>query len=151
MTHPGLPVGSRERRRKSLHRANMVPMWRVVSDVPGRIRARNASLLRRKTLCHEIERALMDALGVERFRTSPASCSAVVYYNPALISKREVLQVLDEALRNAPAQREPDQDRNELLLCTVAVAASAVAQFTAPILLAPVAVLFIYCAYPTFD
>jgi cation transport ATPase len=40
--------------------------------------------------------------------------------------------------------------RHELLLCTVAVATSAVAQFGMPALLAPVAALFVYCAYPTF-
>jgi heavy metal translocating P-type ATPase len=107
-------------------------------------------LLRRKTVCQEIERALMDALGVERFRTSPSSSSAVIHYNPALIKKREILRVLDEALRNTPLQSQPDRDRNELLVCTVAVAASAIAQFSAPVLLAPVAALFVYCAIPTF-
>jgi hypothetical protein len=43
----------------------------------------------------------MDALGVECFRSSPDSCSTVVYYNPELIGKRDVLRVLEEALHEA--------------------------------------------------
>jgi Cu2+-exporting ATPase len=128
----------------------MPSSWRVVSDLPGRLRAKHTSLLRRKTVCQEIERALMDALGVERFRTSSSSSSVVVHYDPDRIAKRELLRVLDDALHNSPVQPHPDRDRNELLFCTVAVAASAVAQFAAPVLLAPVAALFIYCDYPTF-
>ena len=58
-------------------------------------------LLEKESVCQEIERALAGWQGVERFRTSQWSCSAVVYYDAGRIGKQEVLRILADALKNA--------------------------------------------------
>jgi heavy metal translocating P-type ATPase len=124
--------------------------WNVVSDIPGRLRVRSERLFRRKKLCHDIERELMTVVGVERFRTSSMACSILVHYDPKTISKAEMLTVLDEILQTAEEHPHADANKYELLLCSAAVVLAAAAQWIAPVLYLPAAVLFVYCVIPTF-
>jgi heavy metal translocating P-type ATPase len=128
----------------------IVSSWRIVSDLPGRIRVRNVRLFRRKRLCVEIERDLMTALGVDRFSVSALTGSVLVYYDPRLIAKEQLLELLDETLLHAEEHPHADKGNHELLLCTAAVALGAAAQFAAPALLIPAGALFVYCSIPSF-
>lgn len=127
-----------------------VSSWRVVSELPGRIRVRNPRLFRRKQLCLDVERDLMTVLGVERFRVSALTGSVLVHYDANVIGKEQLLEFLEETLRHAEEHPRTDRNRHELLLCTVAVALGAAAQFLAPALLVPAGALFVYCSIPSF-
>lgn len=128
----------------------VVSSWEVVSDVPGRVRARNLRLVRRKPLCAEVEAELMTVFGVERFRVSPLTGSVLVHYEPNVIAKEQLLELFEEALRHAEAHPQADENKHELLLCTAAVALGATAQFLVPALLIPAGALFVYCSIPSF-
>ena len=123
--------------------------WKLVSSIPGRIRARNSRLFRKKHLCHAIERELTTVLGVERFKVSPTSCSVLVHFDEDLLSDTQILEVLEEALQNAEDGTAPEQNKHELLACSVSVVLSVAAQFLFPILIVPAALLFVYCSIPT--
>jgi Cu2+-exporting ATPase len=139
------------RGRVALYRyGSLISNWKVVSDLPGRIRVRNARLLRRKQLCAEIERSLMTVLGINSFRVSSLSGSVLVTYDPQLIGKELIVEFLEETLRNAEAHPSPDRNRYDLMLCTAGVGLAALAQFVAPALLIPAAALFVYCSIPSF-
>lgn len=75
----------------------MAGIWKVVSDVPGRLRAKNDLLLDNELLRVAIGRALSTAMGVQSSRISQWSCSAVIYYDMARTGKSEVLRILAEA------------------------------------------------------
>jgi heavy metal translocating P-type ATPase len=128
---------------------SIVSSWKVVSSLHGRIRARNSRLSRKKALCHCIERELMSVLGIERFRVNPVSCSVLVLFDTDLINEAQILELLEETLLNAEDQLSAEKNKHELLLCTVAVGLSVVAQFLFPILIVPSAILFVYCSIPT--
>jgi len=124
--------------------------WDVVSDIPGRLRVRSERLFRRKKLCHDIERELMTVAGVERFRTSSIGCSILVHYDPKTIARGELLTVLGEILQSAEEHPHADANKYEMLLCSAAVVLAAAAQWVAPSLYLPAAILFVYCVIPTF-
>ena len=126
-----------------------VSSWKVVSSIPGRIRARNSRLFRKKHLCHAIERELMTVLGIERFKVSPTSCSVLVHFDEDLISDTQILELLEEALQNAEDHIAAEQNKHELLTCSISVVLSVTAQFLFPILIVPAALLFVYCSIPT--
>jgi Cu2+-exporting ATPase len=129
---------------------SLVSSWNVVSDLPGRLRVRNARLLRRKQLCVDLERDLMTVLGVERFRVSAVSGSVLVTYDPQLVGNEQLVEFLEQSLREAEAHPHVDRNRHELLICTAGVGLALVAQFAAPALLVPAAALFVYCSIPSF-
>jgi hypothetical protein len=126
-----------------------VSSWKVVSSIPGRIRTRNSRLFRKKHLCHAIERELMTVLGIERFKVSSTSCSVLVHFDEDLISDTQILELLEEALQNAEDQNAAEQNKHELLTCSISVVLSVTAQFLFPILIVPAALLFVYCSIPT--
>jgi Cu2+-exporting ATPase len=76
--------------------------------------------------------------------------SILVFYDPAVIGRSEVLTVLHDILQNAEAHPHADVASYEMLLCSGAVILAAAAQWTAAILYLPAAALFIYCVIPTF-
>lgn len=124
--------------------------WQIASDLPGRVRLRNVGLFRKKKLCQEVERELLTVFGVLRFNVNSITCSVLVYYECSAINKWQLLEFLERTLQNAEEHSACDRGKFELLLCTVAVGLSAVAQFSVPALTVPAAALFVYCVYPTF-
>lgn len=149
--HAKLPVLSPDPKgRVRLHRyGSIVSTWSIASEMPGRMRFRNTHLFRKKQLCQDIERELMTVFGVDRFKINPQTCSVLIHFDPAAIDRWQLLEFLEEALRNAHAYPSPDKNNHELLICTAAAGLAAVAQFAAPVLLLPAAALFAYCAIPT--
>ncbi|PIB92764.1 heavy metal translocating P-type ATPase [Caulobacter sp. FWC2] len=146
-----LPVLSPDQTgRVQLHRyGSVVSTWSIVSDIPGRMRFRNDHLFRKKQLCQDIERELMTVFGIDRFKVNPQTCSLLVHFDPTAIDRWQLLEFLDQALRNAQDYPSPDKNNHELLVCTAAAGLAAVAQFAAPALVLPAAALFLYCAVPT--
>lgn len=128
----------------------VVSTWKVASDFPGRIRLRNARLFRKKRLCQDIERELMTVYGIQRFKVNSVTCSVLVYYDSDAIDNAQLIEFLEKTLQQAEEHPHVEKNKRELLICTVALGLSAMAQFVFPILLVPASSLFFYCAYPTF-
>lgn len=129
---------------------NVVTSWKTESDIPGRLRVSHPKLLRNKALCHELERELMTVHGVERFKIQPITSSVLIFFNTDVLNKAQLFQFLNTALLSIGQQKEADEAKYELLLCTLTAALSASAQFYAPSLFFPAAGLFVYCGIPTF-
>ena len=124
--------------------------WRVRSQTPGRIRLRNDLLLRKKEVCQAIERELMSVLGIEKYTTSATTGSVLIVYDRGQLNSSQIVEILDSALRQAEIPAKNDRPDLHLPICTVSVAAAAVAQFVAPPLLPFTAALFAYTSIPTF-
>ncbi|HLJ87713.1 MAG TPA: heavy metal translocating P-type ATPase [Candidatus Angelobacter sp.] len=136
--------------RISVHRnGEGLSSWRIVSDIPGRIRVRSSQIFRKKQLCQEIERELTTVAGVRQFKVNPLTCSVLIFFNPLHVSRLELIRVLDDVLAVAADQNKLDAGNHELLLCTAVLGFAAVAQFWAHSLLLPASVLFVWSALPT--
>jgi heavy metal translocating P-type ATPase len=127
-----------------------VSTWKVASDFPGRIRLRNSRLFRKKKLCQDVERELMTVYGIQRFKVNSVTCSVLVYYDTNAIDNVQLIEFLEKTLQTAEEHPHVEKNNHELLICTVALGLSAIAQFAFPVLLVPASSLFFYCAYPTF-
>ncbi|NKC12845.1 MAG: heavy metal translocating P-type ATPase [Gammaproteobacteria bacterium] len=138
--------------RKSLtihRRGNSFSTWDVRHRHHGCIRLTNSLLIRRKDLCHEVERALVGALGVSRYETRSLSGSVRIFFEPSQISEEYIVDALDDALSAADAG-SPDPVEYELALCTGMLGLSTLAQFGMPALMTPSLVLFALCVIPSF-
>ena len=123
--------------------------WQIKSDVRGRLRVKNPLLFRKKELCQAIERDLMAAAGIERFSTNPLTGSVLVHYDPGVLSRSQVIEILDSALGSV--ERSDSLDRLDLHLptCTASIPLAAAAQFLAPPLLPVAAALYAVTSIPT--
>ena len=128
---------------------SVISGWELLSELPGRLRLRNQVLLRRKPLCRAIERDLTGVAGFDRFKANAVSGTVLLNYNSALLTKLQVIEVLDSALLRAEHPRAPDQPDTHLPICTVSLPLAAAAQFAAPPLLPVAAAVFVYTAIPT--
>jgi heavy metal translocating P-type ATPase len=134
-----------------LHRhGRIVSTWRVVSDIPGRIRLRNDVLFRRRRLCDAVERELIKVAGIDRFRASAVAASVLIHYDAGRLSGEDVLAALDRILGEAEEPPSGDAHNYEMVVCTGTVALSAAAQFAVRLLSLPTALLLVYCTWPTF-
>ncbi|WP_165073997.1 heavy metal translocating P-type ATPase [Paludisphaera rhizosphaerae] len=124
--------------------------WEIQVDRPGRIRLRNRVLYRKNDLCQAIERELMSILGIEKYSTGSIRCFVQVDYDPAQLTRDQVIEIVSTALDNAEHPEKLDKLDLHLPLCTASVPFAAVAQFAFPPLLPVAAGLFAYTSIPTF-
>jgi Cu2+-exporting ATPase len=129
---------------------SVVTGWEVRAELPGRLRLRNRVLFRRSALCQAIERALTAVLGINGFTTNSITCSVVVHFDPALLTRTQVIEILDNALAEAQPPAVPDELDLHLPICTASIPLAASAQFAAPALLPAAAILYAYTSVPTF-
>jgi heavy metal translocating P-type ATPase len=129
---------------------SVVSGWKIVSELHGRLRLRNLVLLRRSPLCRAVERELTSVLGIGRFKTNPLTGTLLLHHDPRLLSRQQVIEILDAALIRVEPPATPDQPETNLPICTVSLPLAAAAQFAAPVLLPAAAALFVYSAVPTF-
>jgi heavy metal translocating P-type ATPase len=128
----------------------IVTNWEIKHELPGRLRLVNPIIHRKAELCHAIERELVSVLGIDYFKSSPLTSSVLVQYDPRQLSRDQIVEILESALARAEHPAERDKMDLHLPLCTVSMPVAAVAQFAAPALLAPAALLFAYTSIPTF-
>jgi hypothetical protein len=69
----------------------------------------------------------MTVFGVDRFKINPQTCSVLIHFDPAAIDRWQLLEFLEEALRNAHAYPSADKNNHDLLICTAAAGLAAVA------------------------
>jgi heavy metal translocating P-type ATPase len=128
----------------------VVTGWQVKHESPGRLKLKNPVLYRKSDLCQAIERELMSVLGVDKYKTSSLFSTVTVDYDPAQLTRGQVLEILDSALAAAEHPTKLDRLDLHLPICTAALPLTATAQFVVPGLLPAAAVLFAYTSIPTF-
>ena len=128
----------------------MVSTWQVAHEIPGRIRFKNPLLSRKKELCRQIERELMNTVGVERYATNPLTCSVLVIYHEAKIDRSQLVQVLDGALQAGLKRRKKDQPKLDFSLNNTSLVLAGVGQWAVPWLVPVNVGLILYNAVPSF-
>jgi Cu2+-exporting ATPase len=129
---------------------SVVTNWEVKHEIPGRLRIRNPVIHRKAELCQAIERELMSVLGIDSYKSNPLTATILVEYDPAELTRDQIIEILDGALAAAEHPAVKDRPDLHLPLCTVSIPFAAVAQFAAPGLLPVAAGLFAYTSIPTF-
>jgi Cu2+-exporting ATPase len=124
--------------------------WTIRRESPGRLKLKNPALYRKGELCQAIERELMSVLGVDRYSTNTLTCAVVIDYDPRLLNRVQVIEILDGALDNVEHPAKLDRLDLHLPICTGLMPFAAAAQFAAPALLPVAAGLFAYASIPTF-
>ncbi len=82
--------------------------WRVASAIPGRLRVRHEAI-RDRDRAHRIEAELAATHGVIQAHARPLTSGLLVHYDPAAISHRQLLRIL-EGLTEPPAGPAPADD-----------------------------------------
>jgi heavy metal translocating P-type ATPase len=134
-----------------LHRhGNVISSWGVRHETGNRIRLHHPALHRRKGICQEIERELMNVPGVDRYQTSDLTATVLVHYDARILRRHQLIELLDEALLRAEDLSVSEVDL-DLPICTASMALAAVGTVVAPPLILPVgAGLFLYSTVPSF-
>ncbi|HZW33271.1 MAG TPA: HAD family hydrolase, partial [Isosphaeraceae bacterium] len=139
-----LPAGVRGRVQLFRHGGEL-STWDVASERPGRIRLRHAALAGDRELAHRLERELACVHGVIEAQARPLTASLLVQFDPAAISKRHLVQLLDRLVLGpelSPAiVADPPPVRFGLANGSVGLAA--VGEFAVPALLPASAVLLV--------
>jgi heavy metal translocating P-type ATPase len=124
--------------------------WRIKSESPGRLKLKNPVLYRKNDLCQALERELMSVLGIDKYATSSFFSTVSIDYDPSLLTRAQVFEILDNTLAHAEYPTKLDKLDIHLPVCTALLPFAAVAQFAAPALLPAAAVAFMYTSIPTF-
>jgi Cu2+-exporting ATPase len=124
--------------------------WEIQHELPGRIRFRNRLIRRKKDICDSIDRSLMQALGVDRYKTSARTGTVLITYDPKKIQRHQLVQILDQALVEAERQDHKDPLDLDFPVCTASLGLAAASQFAAPVVLPLSAALFMYSVIPSF-
>jgi len=138
-----------EKVRRLARYGNRLSGWTVKHEVEGRIRLHNPALFRRRELCQAIERELMNTFGVDRYFTNEITSTVLIYYDYKHIQKHQLVEILDEVLRNSKGIGKSPVDL-DLPVCTVSVGLAAASRFMVPALTPFAAVVFIYSTIPSF-
>ncbi len=124
--------------------------WEIKSESHGRLNLRNRVLYRKGELCQAIERELVSVLGIDKFKTNAFWCTVQVDYDPRMLTRDQVLEILNSALANTEHPTTLDKLDLHLPICTASLPLAAVAQFAVPPLLPVAAAVFAYTSIPTF-
>ncbi|MBS0262321.1 MAG: hypothetical protein JSS02_10255 [Planctomycetes bacterium] len=139
--------------------------WRVVHEIPGRIRLKNRALCRRRDLCALVERELQAVWGIVQCQVSSLTGSVLVKYAVQKLRRDQVVEIVESlsfssalparSTAGSPAGSPdgrvaaPASESVALPLCAVAVPLAAAAQIAVPILLPLSAGLLAYTAWPS--
>ncbi|HET6879398.1 MAG TPA: heavy metal translocating P-type ATPase, partial [Pirellulales bacterium] len=97
-----------------------------------------------------IERELTSVLGVDHFKTNPLTSSVLIVYDPKILKRAQVIEILDRVLESTEHPKKKDRPDLHLPLCTASIPLAAAAQFVFPPLLPVAAGVFLYTSIPTF-
>ena len=128
----------------------LVTAWQIRHELPGRLRLRHPALYRKKEVCQAVERELMSVLGIEQYKTSSTTGSVLVNYNPSVLRKEQILEILESALHSVEHPAGYDRPDLSFPLSTVGVPLSIGAQFAFPPLMPVAGALLAYNSITTF-
>ena len=117
--------------------------WKVASAIPGRIRLRHDAI-RDRARAHRIEAELSATHGVIQAHARPLTSGLLVHYDPAAISHRQLLRLLEElaepSTSPAPAAHLPPA---RFAMANGSLALAAAGELAVPALLPASAVLLV--------
>lgn len=123
--------------------------WEVKHEIPGRIRFRNSMLFKKKGLCQNIERELLNSAGIERYKVSPLTCSVLVVYNEAKLDRNHIIKILDDAI-SQKVQRGRSTKPKDLPMNTLTLGLASATSLFIPALIPVSAGLVLYNAIPSY-
>jgi Cu2+-exporting ATPase len=128
----------------------IVSSWKVLHELPGRMRLHHPALHRRKEVCQAIDRELMSVLGIDHYKTHAMSATVLVKYDPCRLRREQVIEILESVVTNTLVPAKTDDVDLHFPLATASLPLAAVAEFALPVLLPFSAALFVYTAIPSF-
>ena len=128
----------------------IVSSWKVLHELPGRMRLHHPALHRRKEVCQAIDRELMSVLGVDHYKSHPMSATVLVKYDSSRLRREQVIEILESVVTNTVVPAKTDDVDLHFPLATASLPLAAVAEFALPALLPFSAALFVYTAIPSF-
>jgi cation transport ATPase len=124
---------------------NRLSTWEVASETIGRIRFRHPRLGGDRQLSHRLEAELGAVHGVSHVHARPLTGSLLVQFEPAVLSKPQLLHILDEFVqeRVAPPPAEIQPPAVAFGLANGSVGLAAVGELAVPALLPASAALLV--------
>ncbi len=124
-----------------------LPKWNITFDMPGRLRLKNPILYRNPIYCGQVENLLLNMLEVKKYKVNKLTTSVLIHYDEARVTKSELVDLLDEVIRNT----KPEEiEQNNRLAVTSAIMGLSFMTPIAPWLI-PINFLLIFNAStPTF-
>lgn len=127
----------------------LLSTWTVRHELPGRVRFHNPLLFRRRELSEAIERELLNAFGIDRYKVDEFTGTLLVHYDRKQIRKHQIVELLDLAL--ARAGRGPITPVElDLPICTASVLLAITSTYFIPALAPLSAAVFLYSVIPSF-
>jgi len=89
---------SEDKKIKFYRVGNIITNWEVANELSSRLRLRHRLLARRKLICAQIEKVLLNTPGVEKCKASNLTGSVVVNFKKEQINKETLVRLMDEVL-----------------------------------------------------
>ncbi len=88
-----------------------VTNWEFLHQIPGRIRLHHPLLLKRSTVCTEIETAVSNTVGVRSCSARSLTGNVVIEYDPECIALSRLLIIADTVLSGLPVEERKEDAR----------------------------------------
>lgn len=128
---------------------NVISTWEIKHEIQGRIRFRHPALYKKKEVCQNIERELMNSVGVDRYSTNFLTCSVLVFYDEEKIDKSHIIKILDIAISQSRKAKKSKLN-HDFPLNTTSLVLAGIGQTIFPWMIPFNAALVIYTAMPSF-
>ncbi|MBF0120722.1 MAG: hypothetical protein HQK79_17985 [Desulfobacterales bacterium] len=136
-----------------------MPSWEIVHDIKGRIRLKHNCLYQNKEYCSNLEQRVINETRIKSVTVNYLTGTCVIYYMENKISKSEILEILDTALKNIELSIQlnysfkghvKDFKNDSLSINMACLAISAISQYSVPALMPISVLLFLYSSIPSF-
>lgn len=87
---------------------NLLSQWRIVSDIPGRIRAYHPLLKKNRALAERFELKTLNLRGVTGYSVSIFTSKILVKYDARILDRDELLRILTDMIRSAQSEALSD-------------------------------------------
>ena len=84
---------------------DLVTDWKMVSDLPGRLRLKSELLYRRKTLSSMLEDRIKDFNGIRKCKANSITGSVLIVYDRNKLTKAGVVAAIEEVLQTIPEEK----------------------------------------------
>ncbi|MGP0062216.1 MAG: hypothetical protein ACLQGP_01270 [Isosphaeraceae bacterium] len=137
----------------TIHRhGSLLTTCEVLSDHPGRLRLRHASLRRDPAFARVVEQRVGTLPGVTRASVGPWTSNLLVHYDPGVLGTPRLLRLIEDILDDTSGWGAtlPEPTRTRFAMANTTLGIAAVGQFAAPVLTLVSAVLLVGTNLRTF-
>jgi Cu2+-exporting ATPase len=122
--------------------------WTIAHAIPGRIRVRHEAI-RDRDRAHRIEAELAATHGVIEAHARPLTSGLLVKYDPAALSRRQLLRILEDLTRPATSPAPVDHlPPARFAMANTSLAVAAAGELAVPALMPASAVLLVATSIP---